>query len=124
MIQLLDEKKQVIFQGSPGTGKTYIARKLAEWIAKSADRVRLVQFHPTYSYEDFVDGYRPRQDGSEFGLTKGPLQLNLELRYEPKELAVYATTSPGVDSACVRGRSCSLSTRLTQGRPHQLQPAI
>ncbi|MGV9366706.1 AAA family ATPase, partial [Amycolatopsis sp. NPDC003731] len=58
---------------SPGTGKTYIARKPAEWIAKSADRVRLVQIHPTYSYEDFVDGYRPRQDGSGFDLTKGPL---------------------------------------------------
>jgi 5-methylcytosine-specific restriction protein B len=73
VIQLLDEKKQVIFQGSPGTGKTYIARKLAEWIAGSADRVRLVQFHPTYSYEDFVDGYRPRPEGSGFDLTKGPL---------------------------------------------------
>ncbi|MDS0135871.1 MULTISPECIES: AAA family ATPase [unclassified Amycolatopsis] len=58
---------------SPGTGKTYVARKPAEWIAKSADRVRLVQIHPTYSYEDFVDGYRPRQDGSGFDLTKGPL---------------------------------------------------
>jgi MoxR-like ATPase len=73
VIQLLDEKKQVIFQGSPGTGKTYIARKLARWVARSADRVQLVQFHPTYSYEDFVDGYRPRPEGSGFTLTKGPL---------------------------------------------------
>jgi MoxR-like ATPase len=73
VIQLLDEKKQVIFQGSPGTGKTYIARKLAEWVAKSVERVKLVQFHPTYSYEDFVDGYRPRQEGSGFDLRKGPL---------------------------------------------------
>ncbi|WP_410611077.1 McrB family protein [Amycolatopsis sp. lyj-109] len=73
VIQLLNEKKQVIFQGSPGTGKTYIGRKLADWIAGSAERVHLVQFHPTYSYEDFVDGYRPRQEGSGFDLRKGPL---------------------------------------------------
>ena len=56
---LLQEKKQVIFQGPPGTGKTFVAQKLARHLAGSDERCRLVQFHPSYSYEDFVRGYRP-----------------------------------------------------------------
>ena len=57
---LLDDKKQVIFQGPPGTGKTYIAQALAETLAGSEGRVTLVQFHPDYAYEQFIQGYRPR----------------------------------------------------------------
>ena len=73
---LLDEKKQVIFQGPPGTGKTYVARALAEHLAGSEERVTLVQFHPSYAYEDFVQGFRPAlldngQPG--FRLVDGPL---------------------------------------------------
>ena len=56
---LLEDKRQVIFQGPPGTGKTYVAQKLARHLARSEDRVTLVQFHPSYSYEDFVQGFRP-----------------------------------------------------------------
>ena len=57
---LLQEKKQVIFYGPPGTGKTYVAQKLAEHLADGdEDRVTFVQFHPSYAYEDFVQGYRP-----------------------------------------------------------------
>ena len=73
---LLDDKKQVIFQGPPGTGKTYLAKKLAACLAASPDRVRLVQFHPSYAYEDFVQGYRPTltEDGrAGFELRDGPL---------------------------------------------------
>ena len=75
VVELLEDKKQVIFQGPPGTGKTYLARKLAEYLAGSLDRVRLVQFHPSYSYEDFVQGYRPTlKDGhATFKRRKGPL---------------------------------------------------
>ena len=54
---LLDDKKQVIFQGPPGTGKTYVAQKLANHLAGSKDRVTLVQFHPSYAYEDFCAGF-------------------------------------------------------------------
>ena len=73
--KLLDDKRQVIFQGPPGTGKTYVARKLAERLAGSADRVRLVQFHPSYAYEDFVQGFRPALQGGQpgFALRNGPL---------------------------------------------------
>ena len=72
---LLDDKKQVIFQGPPGTGKTYVAQKLANHLAGSGDRVTLVQFHPSFAYEDFVRGFRPTlKDGQPaFELKDGPL---------------------------------------------------
>ena len=72
---LLGDKRQVIFQGPPGTGKTYVARALAACLAGSAERVRLVQFHPSYAYEDFVQGFRPslRDGQAGFELRNGPL---------------------------------------------------
>ncbi len=73
---LLDEKHQIIFQGPPGTGKTYVARALSECLSGSKDRVTLVQFHPSYSYEDFVQGFRPKTVSDEqagFELRDGPL---------------------------------------------------
>ena len=73
---LLDDKRQIIFQGPPGTGKTYIAQELAECLAGSDQRVTLVQFHPSYAYEDFVQGYRPKTTGdgqAGFELRDGPL---------------------------------------------------
>ena len=73
---LLDEKLQVIFQGPPGTGKTYVAQKLAKHLAGSDERVTLVQLHPSYAYEDFVQGFRPTtlKDGQAgFELRDGPL---------------------------------------------------
>ena len=73
---LLDDKRQVIFQGPPGTGKTYVARELAEFLAESDDDVTLVQFHPSYAYEDFVQGYRPaltEAGQAGFELRDGPL---------------------------------------------------
>ena len=81
---LLTDKRQVIFQGPPGTGKTYVAQKLASHLAGSKERVTLVQFHPSYAYEDFVRGFRPalvgnRQPG--FELKDGPL-LNASKRAE------------------------------------------
>ena len=87
--RLLDDKPQVVFQGPPGTGKTYVARKLAECLAGSGDRVRLVQFHPSYAYEDFVQGYRPTLDAegrASFALRDGPLvQMADKARQEPGE---------------------------------------
>ena len=72
---LLDDKRQVIFQGPPGTGKTYVAQALARTLAGSDERLTLVQFHPSYAYEDFVQGYRPALvDGQPtFELKDGPL---------------------------------------------------
>ena len=72
---LLEDKRQVIFQGPPGTGKTFVAQELAQCLAGSDGRVTLVQFHPSYAYEDFVQGYRPAlKDGQPmFELKSGPL---------------------------------------------------
>jgi hypothetical protein len=52
--EMLKEKKQVIFFGPPGTGKTWVAQKLIEWLAPMPEQREVVQFHPSYSYEDFV----------------------------------------------------------------------
>ena len=74
--ELLEAKKQVIFYGPPGTGKTFVARKLAGFLAGSEGSVETVQFHASYAYEDFVEGYRPSlvegQPG--FKLVPGPLK--------------------------------------------------
>lgn len=58
LVDLVKYKKNVILQGSPGVGKTYIAKRLAYAIMKEKDdkRVQLIQFHQSYSYEDFIMG--------------------------------------------------------------------
>lgn len=70
-IDLLNDRPQLIFYGPPGTGKTYLAQKIAKHVA--GENVRLVQFHPAYSYEDFFEGYRPTEEGG-FKLKPGPLR--------------------------------------------------
>ncbi len=57
---ILDRKKQIILQGPPGTGKTYIAQRLAQHkTSETSGFWESVQFHPSYSYEDFMEGLRP-----------------------------------------------------------------
>lgn len=65
-LKIINRKKQIIFQGSPGTGKTFMAEQLAQFLIKDGDGFyELVQFHPSYAYEDFMQGIRPqgRKDG-------------------------------------------------------------
>ncbi len=77
IVALLEDKRQVIFYGPPGTGKTYLARELAQHLASDDECRTLVQFHPSTSYEDFFEGYRPVGTGKEGGiayeLMPGPL---------------------------------------------------
>ena len=76
-VELLAEKRQLIFYGPPGTGKTYIAKHLGRHIAGSNEAVRLIQLHPSYAYEDFFEGFRPvSTDGQlSYTLARGPLRL-------------------------------------------------
>lgn len=67
LVAVLQKKKNIIFQGAPGVGKTFAAKRLAYSIMgeKDEDRVEFVQFHQNYSYEDFMMGYKPVKDGFE-----------------------------------------------------------
>jgi DNA replication protein DnaC len=63
-LELLDANKNIIFTGAPGTGKTFLAKQIAEVIGEW----EFVQFHPSYDYTDFVEGLRPyKKDGGELG---------------------------------------------------------
>ena len=89
-VALLLYKKNLVLQGPPGVGKTFFAERLAYLLMeeKEPSRVKRVQFHQSYSYEDFVQGYRPAGDGT-FSLVDGPF-----LRF--CDLALQDTDSPYV----------------------------
>ena len=74
MLKRWGEKKNLILQGPPGTGKTWLAKRLAKALIGQKnvpdEQLRIVQFHPALSYEDFVRGYRPSGDGR-LALTDG-----------------------------------------------------
>ncbi len=63
-LKKMQEKKAIIIQGPPGVGKTFIARKLAFALMQEIDlgRLEFVQFHQSYSYDDFIRGFRPSQN--------------------------------------------------------------
>lgn len=69
---LLEDKRQLVFYGPPGTGKTFVAEAFARWFTGSADRVETIQFHPSYAYEDFVEGIRPELDAADLRYRLAP----------------------------------------------------
>ncbi len=72
ILDLLADKKNIILEGPPGVGKTHIAKRLAYLMMgkKDKSRIKVVEFHQSYSYEDFILGYKPTADGG-FTLRKG-----------------------------------------------------
>jgi 5-methylcytosine-specific restriction endonuclease McrBC GTP-binding regulatory subunit McrB len=69
---LLNEKKQIIFYGPPGTSKTYFAKLFARYFTGNPNNIALIQFHPSYSYEDFIEGIKPNlsETGQAIGFSK------------------------------------------------------
>ena len=72
IIDAAERKKNVVLEGPPGVGKTFIAKRLAYRVIgyKAPERVRMIQFHQSYAYEDFIQGYRPKDEGG-FELRNG-----------------------------------------------------
>lgn len=72
IVGLIKRKKNIILQGAPGVGKTFAAKRIAYSMMQEKDenRIKMVQFHQSYSYEDFIMGYRPNESG--FELKRGP----------------------------------------------------
>lgn len=86
--ELLEENRQLVLYGPPGTGKTYLAKHLAAQLAGDStdERVKLVQFHPSYAYEDFFEGFRPDKTDEgqvSFKLVAGPLRRLAEEAAKP-----------------------------------------
>lgn len=76
VIDALYRRGQIILYGPPGTGKTFVAKAITEALTTKPDAARRIQFHPSYTYEDFFAGYRPREKDGQlvFELTQGPLR--------------------------------------------------
>ena len=85
LVNVLKMKKNIILQGAPGVGKTFTAKRLAYSIigAKNPDRVQMIQFHQSYSYEDFIEGYRPTENG--FTIKKGSFYKFCKIAEEDDE---------------------------------------
>lgn len=69
-IDILEANKNLILNGAPGTGKTWLAKKIAKEMGCSDNEIGFVQFHPSYDYTDFVEGLRPVEEDGNVGFER------------------------------------------------------
>jgi 5-methylcytosine-specific restriction protein B len=124
----------VVFRGPPGTSKTwYAARVAASLVGGEGRRIRTVQFHPSYQYEDFVEGFVPKKDGT-FHLRRKHLLLTCKLAEEDdnKHAVLVIDEISRVDPARVFGEALTyleagnrgVAFNLASGRPATIPPNL
>lgn len=115
--ELLPTFGGVIFVGPPGTGKSWYAAQIGALLADGdASRVRFVQFHPSYQYEDFVEGFVPRTDGRGFEMRpKVLLELILLAEKDPRNHVLVIDEISRSDPARVFGEGLTYIERTKRG---------
>lgn len=70
LAELLKNAYNIILHGAPGTGKTFLAKQISKVIGATGDRMKMVQFHPSYDYTDFMEGLRPKNENGNIGFER------------------------------------------------------
>ena len=83
IVTVLNRNKNIILQGAPGVGKTWTAKRIAYLLGADDERIESIQFHQSYSYDSFVEGYRPDEDS--FHLEKGVFRKFCEKAIEDEQ---------------------------------------
>jgi 5-methylcytosine-specific restriction enzyme B len=112
----------IVFRGPPGTSKTWYAARVAATITGGDEtRIRTVQFHPSYQYEDFVEGFIPRKSGG-FALVRKHLMLACEqaAEQEPNPVVLVIDEISRVDPARVLGEALTYIEASKRGIPFRL----
>lgn len=121
--ELLESYGGVIFTGPPGTSKSYYAAKIGEALADHDEkRIVFLQFHPSYQYEDFIQGIVPRGDGNGFELVDKPfLRMCRAAEADPRnQYVIVIDELSRADPGRVFGEALTYVERSKRGLPVQL----